>query len=196
MIWNFARPDPRVIKLSKSKKQGVPYVGTSLDHSGAQIMDCSVDHLVARIPIPNLLHACYESRKLVLRWYTLLFRPGYGYGGTYFDTKHDYIYYGHQERKLLVNPTWPSGYHNEEEADRCLWIKDRQSVPNIAVQRKGRSRYVAVLAIDPLIISGWCNELAKDVLFLGSVSPSLREGTMLRISGNLPGYSKGRIFRP
>jgi hypothetical protein len=132
---------------------------------------------------------------MALRWHTPLFRLGCGYGGTYFDTKHDYIYYGHEERKILVNSRWLNGCHNEGEADRCLWIKDRQSVPNIAVHRKGKSRPFAALVCDLLIISRWCNELAKDVLFLGHNSPSLREGTMLSDFGKSARSFEGENFQ-
>ncbi|KAH8753141.1 hypothetical protein BGZ57DRAFT_725508, partial [Hyaloscypha finlandica] len=95
ITWKFARPSPRIIKLSRST---------------SQIAGCRFQHLVSRIPVPNLLHAYYESRSLALRWYTLLFRPRCGYGWyklglhskltkprVYFDFDSDYLYVGCNE---------------------------------------------------------------------------------------------------
>jgi hypothetical protein len=89
MIWESARPDPRIVRLLKSK------------HSSA---------LYSKTPIPGILHATRESRTIALKWYQLSFPMRYPRLSladwmrpdkldlikprTYFDFTNDVLYIG------------------------------------------------------------------------------------------------------
>jgi len=89
IIWEYARPDPRIVRLLKSK------------HSSA---------LYSKTPIPGILHATRESRAIALKWYQLCFpmryprlsladwmRPNkidFVKPRTYFDFTNDVLYIG------------------------------------------------------------------------------------------------------
>jgi hypothetical protein len=55
IIWNLARPDPRIVRIRKSNRSSGTY---------------------SRAAIPNLLHVCQESRQVALEWYQLSFGSG------------------------------------------------------------------------------------------------------------------------
>jgi hypothetical protein len=177
MIWNFARPEERVIKLSASKKQahGCPY-----------------PPLVSRIPVPAILHACSESRHVALQWYRILFRPVCGYGGTCFDTERDFIYYGPEERKLLVGAASPSlmfGWANKTRD----WAEDRKCVRNIVVHYTDfQERFIVTTLLN---LAKWCNDYAKEVLYLGPCSPAVEEGTLLSDMSQDPDSFDGVWYR-
>ncbi|KAL2067460.1 hypothetical protein VTL71DRAFT_1885 [Oculimacula yallundae] len=91
MIWKYARPEARVVKVSISK-HNKERGWLQRFYSGAVI--------------PNLLHVCGESRQLARQWYTDSFSPlGVQYSGIedsierlrgsqpiYFDQDHDFLY--------------------------------------------------------------------------------------------------------
>ncbi|CZS90284.1 hypothetical protein WAI453_004243 [Rhynchosporium graminicola] len=87
MIWNLARPEARVIKLSLSK------------HSKR---DEWPPRLYSGATIPNLLHICEESRQVARKWYSASFslteKPRtfaerlYAKNPIYFDRDNDYLY--------------------------------------------------------------------------------------------------------
>jgi len=171
MIWKLARLDSRIIKLSASKR-----VRTSaLDMKHFPWMPH--DHVVSRIPPPNLLHACSESRDVALKWYRMFFRPNCGDGGTYIDAERDYLYYGPDEIKLLVDNRTPTPTYREQRYG-SLWLHDRQAIPNILVHLT-EALDGAALITKLLTTTRWCNERAKDVLLLGYRSSDIKEGTML-----------------
>ncbi|KAL5313646.1 hypothetical protein ACEPPN_018067 [Leptodophora sp. 'Broadleaf-Isolate-01'] len=64
LIFEAARPDPRVVKLSLSKHHKSGSWPRRI-YSGAAI--------------PNLLHLCGESRQVALEWYTASFGPDYDF---------------------------------------------------------------------------------------------------------------------
>jgi 2EXR family len=177
MIWKLARPDPRIIKLSKSKTEWRGrYYGAGQVHAG--------------VPVPNPLHICYESRQLALQWYTLLFRPADGCGGTYLDTKRDFLYYGPEERKLLVDPEVSIPEIDRPEGGN-LWTKDRHSLLNIVVHHTDPTTEGFDTILDVLLLSRWCNEHAKDVLLLGPRISEVKAGTMLSDLGEEVGSFDG-----
>jgi hypothetical protein len=89
MIWESARPDPRIVRLLESK------------HSSA---------LYSKTPIPGILHATRESLTIALNWYQLSFPMRYPRLSladwmrldkldlikprTYFDFANDVLYIG------------------------------------------------------------------------------------------------------
>jgi len=172
MIWKLARPDARVIKMSKSNIPGKPAPFNYfcwLEHPDR--------HLVSRVPVPNLLHACAESREVALTWFRLLFVPICKCGGTYFDTERDYIYYGLKERKILVDSSH-GDFNAYDFGDGNLWIKDRQSIPNIVIhytRPSGAGNIIFVL----LTLSRWCNKSAHNVLLLGPLNIELKACTLV-----------------
>jgi hypothetical protein len=107
-------------------------------------LGCSTDHLVSRIPVPNLLHICSESRAIALEWYRLRFQPTCGRGGTYFDTQRDYIYYGSEERRLLVDSNFVAPRYGWI-GDANRWAEDRHSIPNIVVYLDFRDSHAFIL---------------------------------------------------
>lgn len=69
-IWEFVRPDARIIKLS-----------------------ISGNTIYSTAPVPVLLQVCRESRKLALGWYQLSFAgEGQSIGKVYFDFSRDGVY--------------------------------------------------------------------------------------------------------
>jgi len=172
MIWKLARPDSRIIKLSASKK-----VRTSAFdlHTFTPLMP--QDHVVSRIPPPNLLHACSESREVARKWYRLSFRPCCGDGGTYIDTERDYLYYGPDEINLIVDDHTPVPSFTED-AYGNMWLKDRQAIPNILVHLDQELDGIELLT-KLVTTARWCNDLAKDVLISGHRFSAIQEGTML-----------------
>lgn len=188
-IWKFARPDPRVIKLCKSNKQGITNPNSSSNSSMIHYvhLGCSIDHLVSRIPVPNLLHICSESRAIALEWYRLLFQPTCALGGTYFDTQSDYIYYGSEERKLLVNPDSDAPTYGWI-GDRNRWAGDRHSIPNMVVYLNYHNSNSHALILKRFLeVSVWCNQYADKVLWvfeselqLGSLVSDLKPQLLVR----------------
>ncbi|KAE9364823.1 hypothetical protein N431DRAFT_564036 [Stipitochalara longipes BDJ] len=171
MIWKLARPDSRIIKLSRSKELSKPAVFFNY------VCSFQHDHLVSKIPVPNLLHTCFESRSVARNWYTLLFILSCGCGGTYIDTERDYMYYGTEEQQLLINPQIPTpGFRDRDSGN--MWVKDRQSIPNIVVHLSEPLESMS-LVCRLLATSKWCNELAEEVLLLGYRVTDLKVGTMI-----------------
>jgi hypothetical protein len=164
MIWKFARPDPRVIMLSKSNKECIANSNSSSALIKFTGLGCSTDHLVSRIPVPNLLHICSESRAIALKWYRLRFQPACAHGGTYFDTQRDYIYYGTEEQKLLVNTDSVAPAYGWV-GDTNRWAKERHSIPNMVVYLEFRNSYALVLKRF-MEISAWCNQYADKILWV------------------------------
>jgi hypothetical protein len=163
MIWKYARPVPRIVKLSRSNQQGIcnSRIGCSLIHLVA--LGCSSDHLISGVPIPNLLHICSESRAIALKWYCLRFQPPCGHGGTFIDSEIDYLYYGPEQRKFLISPNSAVPRWGWAK-DRNRWVKDRQSIPNIVVRCTGDSESWDLMTL--MQTSVWCNEFAKQILLV------------------------------
>jgi len=87
MIWIFARPAPRVLKIFENKDEEVFY---------------------ATAKVPALLHACQESRRIANKWYELSFpwnpyKPQYS--RVYFDCSSDFVYVPRHNREDKSNPT-------------------------------------------------------------------------------------------
>jgi 2EXR family len=164
MIWKFAHPEARVIKLSTSKKQ---------NH------DCPYHSLVSRVPVPGILQACTESRQVALLWYRLLFKPVCGYGGTYFDTERDYMYYEPKERRLLTGSNLPVHQYSWTE-DKRIWAEDRKCISNIVVHYRSRAQGSVGSVVSTLLeLAKSCNEYTREVMFLGPQAPELQEGNLL-----------------
>jgi hypothetical protein len=72
MIFELARPDPRVIKSLFSKKDG--------------------KSLYSAAKVPTLLHVCSLSRAIAKKWYSLGLPTIFTKGKTYFDLEGDYLY--------------------------------------------------------------------------------------------------------
>jgi hypothetical protein len=82
-IWQLARPEPRIVRLLKSKYYPAIY---------------------SKAPIPGMLQACRESHDVALQWYSLMFqRQLHGdeivnrrffSPRTYFDPETDIFYAG------------------------------------------------------------------------------------------------------
>jgi hypothetical protein len=82
-VWNLARPEPRIVRLLKSKYYPAVY---------------------SKTPIPGMLHACRESHDVALQWYKLMFsreldddeiiNQRFLYPRTYFDLENDVLYAG------------------------------------------------------------------------------------------------------
>jgi len=72
MIFELARPDPRVIKPLFSKKDGRSLYSTA--------------------KVPALLHVCSLSRTIAKKWYSLGLPTVLAKGKTYFDLERDYLY--------------------------------------------------------------------------------------------------------
>lgn len=78
MIWDFARPDPRAVKIQQLKHpvDGIGYY--------------------SRLPVPSLLHLCAESRRISLKWYvpntTEIFFPTID--RIFVDWSFDFVYIG------------------------------------------------------------------------------------------------------
>ncbi len=166
-ILKLARPDARVIKLFKSTKQciNIPNSGPSnlmMIHFSRRC--CPTDHLASRIPVPNLLPICSESRAIALEWYRLRFQPTCGSGGTYINIQRDYIYYGQEERMLLVNPNFQAPHYGWID-DRNRWAKDRHSIPNMVVYLEFRDSHAFIVKkfMEECV---WCNQHAGKVLWV------------------------------
>ncbi|KAF8850227.1 hypothetical protein BDZ45DRAFT_751939 [Acephala macrosclerotiorum] len=79
LIWEAARPDPRVVKISQVK----PDKGQG-----------SYGAIYSKAKVPSLLHACSESRRVALQWYELSFGHRLRSPGTmYFDQSVDFAYF-------------------------------------------------------------------------------------------------------
>jgi len=89
-IWELARPDPRIIKVERSKYKYKDIFG--------QVRGLPI----CRAEIPRILHACSESRGVGLRWYQLVgthswFRDKFEEGpirSFYIDLMEDYLVSG------------------------------------------------------------------------------------------------------
>ena len=171
MIWKLANLDSRIIKLSASKKVRTAIVDA---HTFGFIPN---NRVVSRIPPPSLLHACFESREVALKRYRLFFQPNWGSGGTYIDTARDYLYYGPDELKLLVDGHAPVPTETEEIYGET-WLRDRQAIPNILVHIDDKLDDISLL-IKLLTTARWCNDLAKDVLIAGHRFTTIKEGLLL-----------------
>jgi hypothetical protein len=89
MIWIFARPVPRVLKIFE-KWEGVQKV------------------VYSTAKVPALLHACQESRWIAKEWYKLSFPGDYfepQSSRIYFDCSSDYIYVPQEFGEDKGNPT-------------------------------------------------------------------------------------------
>jgi hypothetical protein len=89
MIWTFARPAPRVLKMFE-KKEGAGEV------------------VYSTAKVPALLHVCQESRQIAKEWYELSF-PRRSYepesSRTYFDSSSDFVYVPEESGEDKGNPT-------------------------------------------------------------------------------------------
>jgi hypothetical protein len=135
---------------------------------------CANDHLVSRIPVPNMLHICSESRAIALEWYRLRFQPTCGRGGTYFDTQRDYIYYGSEERRLLVDPNFVAPRYGWI-GDTNNWANNRHSIPNIVVYLNFRDSLFILRRF--MEVSVWCNQYADKVFWV--FENELEKGTLV-----------------
>lgn len=95
MVWNFARPDPRIVEL---KRKPLYVETTSKKRSGPRPLS-----LVSSTSIPALLQVNVESREAALKWYKLSFadqtEANYKYQDArgpkvYFDCSVDTLYLG------------------------------------------------------------------------------------------------------
>lgn len=88
LIWKYARPDPRVVRLAWSKR------------SSKALKHCSYPEYwranYSEAPIPAMLHACSESRQVALRWYRLALQHGRAEPRVYFDFSADILHVGCQ----------------------------------------------------------------------------------------------------
>ncbi|KUJ17763.1 uncharacterized protein LY89DRAFT_733589 [Mollisia scopiformis] len=70
-IWEAARPEPRVVRVSTKGREWGSTKGK----------------------VPALLHVCFESRQIALQWYKLSFKDSPKLnGGIYFDHSVDFAY--------------------------------------------------------------------------------------------------------
>ncbi|KAE8449652.1 hypothetical protein EG329_007982 [Mollisiaceae sp. DMI_Dod_QoI] len=75
-IWDAARPEPRVVKISQTKPNKYGVRG-----------------LYSRAKIPGLLHACHDSRQVALKWYKPTFKASWRHTpAIYFDSSADFAY--------------------------------------------------------------------------------------------------------
>jgi uncharacterized coiled-coil protein SlyX len=92
MVWKFARPSPRVLKIYQFK--------TAPDDK---------PELYSTAKVPSLLHACQESRRIAKEWYELSLRwyarIKEGEGRIYFDFSSDFLYYPLFDGKDMKHPT-------------------------------------------------------------------------------------------
>ena len=131
-IWKYARPDPRVVRVSRSKNSlDIPDWLKDRTNPIIEVPDKTIiDHFCrinySKTPIPAMLHACTESRQVALGWYKLDFQSINAKPRVYFDFDADYLYIGCDEctdyswcddcaggfhdavKRLLVR--WPASY--------------------------------------------------------------------------------------
>jgi hypothetical protein len=89
MIWTFARPAPRVLKLFE-KRVGIETV------------------VYSTAKVPALLHACQESRRIAKEWYELSFPRifrGLQFPYIYIDYSSDFIYVPRRYGEDKGNPS-------------------------------------------------------------------------------------------
>lgn len=78
MIWNHARPEPRVLRAMYSEKRPFSVQGYRYAHFGAKV--------------PSLLHVNKEARDVALRWYKISFKIRMDKVGYFFDRDRDWVY--------------------------------------------------------------------------------------------------------
>ncbi|RDL37337.1 uncharacterized protein BP5553_04770 [Venustampulla echinocandica] len=83
MIWKFARPEGRIIRIKPRSKRHL-----RLKHTSPLEMRA----LYSTAKVPAMLHACLESRVVAQKWYKLSFGTTlYGEPQTYFDYEQDEV---------------------------------------------------------------------------------------------------------
>jgi hypothetical protein len=158
MIWESARPDPRIVRLLKSK------------HSSA---------LYSKTPIPGILHATRESRTIALKWYQLSFPMRYVRLSltdwmrpdklnlikprTYFDFTNDVLYIGCESCYSV---------YCEACAENLMFLKDKIKVERIILHNN--IPVVFHIPAPPRHFYDRASFLAVTCL-LGDFSSSLRE---------------------
>lgn len=121
-----------------------------------------------------MLHTCSESRAIALEWYRLRFQPTCGCGRTYFYTQRDYIYYGSEERRLLVDPNFVAPRYGWL-GDTNNWANNRHSIPSIVVYLNFRDSHAFILRRF-MEVSVWCNQYADKVFWV--FENELEKGTL------------------
>ena len=121
LIWKYARPDPRVIRLAWSKR------------SPKAPKRCSYPKYwranYSEAPIPAMLHACSESRQVALGWYRLAFRRGQAKPRVYFDFSADILHVGCR---------YCDGYQCNRNSMDTLNLADARRVTKLLLSFPGR----------------------------------------------------------
>ena len=155
LIWKFARPDPRVVRLAWSKWPGKPPRHTNFP-------ECWRPNY-SEAPIPAMLHACSESRKVALGWYRLALEHGVAGPRVYFDFSSDFLQIGCEDCR------GPGQCHL-----RCM---------NILNQEQARCVQKVLLSCpglrDPFLLLCWNFRFVKEVLLYDSdTGPSITKAEL------------------
>jgi hypothetical protein len=86
LIWKYARPDPRVVRLAWSKLPPKAPAWSSCPELWRTNY--------SEAPIPAMLHACSESRQVALKWYRLALEHCSTEPHVYFDFSADFLHVG------------------------------------------------------------------------------------------------------
>lgn len=93
LIWEAARPAPRFIKLYCSRCCR-PWLATNAPFCPLHPTNNSAGthHVRSKAPVPSILHACIDSRRIALSWYRLSFGHKTSAPKVYFDWERDGLY--------------------------------------------------------------------------------------------------------
>jgi hypothetical protein len=154
LIWRFARPDPRVVRLAWSK---LPPKAPK---------NCSNPEIFRRnysdAPIPAMLHACSESRQVALGWYRLALRHGKAKARVYFDFSADYLHVGCRD------------------CDRWECERDFMGALNDADRRRIRRVVISCPGLgDPFLTLYWRFRFVKEILLYDPTTSPLITNTEL-----------------
>jgi len=116
-IWEAARPDPRFLKLYciHCSRHWLPSNGAFCPNK--------THHVRSRAPVPALLHACSDSRKVALKWYKLSFGNALAWipPAVYFDWERDGLYTKcngvHTHGRRCLHDAFYAYFQEEDEAN-------------------------------------------------------------------------------